>query len=254
VLAGLGTPEALAARYSDTASDDEPRRIADVDSVPLHGRVLGLPYELRLPTAGRIASRWWNPLDPRIFVSRVFGLGWDVNFGAVAVKLNLIRPDDEDEPFATVPGAVILSTLAVPALLTVVLAVLVVTAWPTLPAQLPSHWDIAGRPDQFWDRGLDVAFLLLMSIVPTFLAASVHMGRRPALSRVAASAFATLLTALAVSQFVQVLLYVRGDRSAWPTFAGLALGVLAPFVMLVTVSLVGRSAEQRRDLNRNIEK
>jgi hypothetical protein len=179
----------------------------------------------------------------------VFGLGWDINFGALAVRVHAIRPDDEDEPFASVPGAVIVSTLAVPLLLTAVLAVLVVAAWPTLPAQLPAHWNIVGRPDQFWSRGADVAFLLLMSIVPTFLALSVHMGRRPALSRVAASAFATLLTALAVSQFVQALLYVRGERSAWPTFAGLALGVLAPFVMFVIVSRVGRSAEQRRDLN-----
>ena len=249
VLAELGAPEALAARYSDAPSDDDAGRIADAESVPLHGRVLGMPYELRLPTASRIASRLWNPLDTRIFVPRVFGLGWDINFGAIAVKLNLIRPDDEDEPFASVPGAVILSTLAVPVLLTAVLAVLVVTAWPTLPAQLPSHWDLVGHPDQFWDRGADVAFLLLMSIVPTLFAAWSHMRARPALNRVAVSALATLLTTISVSQFVQVMFYVRGDRSAWPTFAGLAVGVLAPFLMLVTVSLVGRSAEQRRDLS-----
>jgi hypothetical protein len=34
-----------------------------------------------------------------------------------------------------------------------------------------------------------------------------------------------------------------------PTFVGLALALVLPFVMLVILSHVGRAAEQRRDLS-----
>jgi len=250
VLEGLGTPEALAARYSDAPDTGAGRGDADVaESIPLHGRVMGMPYELRVPTTGRIANRMWNPLDTRVFVPRVFGLGWDINFGALAVKLHLIKPDDEDEPFATAPAAVITATLAVPILATVVLMCLMVVAWPNLPSQLPSHWNVLGRPDQFWDRGTDVAFLLVMALIPTFWAIAAHMGGRPALNRVAVSGFATLLATISLSQFVQVLYFVNGDQGTLPTFVGLAAALLLPFVMFVMVSRAGRSAEQRRDLD-----
>jgi hypothetical protein len=44
-----------------------------------HGDVFGIPYDFRFPTAGRIRRAWWNPADPRLFVPRAFGVGWDVN-------------------------------------------------------------------------------------------------------------------------------------------------------------------------------
>jgi hypothetical protein len=250
VLAQLGTPEALAASYAESgATVDGAGGVSGSDSVPLHGRLMGMPYELRVPTAGRIANRLWNPLDSRVFVPRIFGLGWDINFGALAVKAHLIRPDDEDEPFAAAPAGVITATLVVPLLATVALAYLIVVAWPTLPAQLPSHWNVLGRPDQFWDRGSDIAFLLVMSLIPSFWAVASHMGGRPALNRVAVSAFATVLTTIALSQFVQVMFYVRGDQGTLPTFVGLAAAFILPFLMFVVVSRAGRRGEQRRDLS-----
>jgi uncharacterized membrane protein len=44
------------------------------------GRFLGIPYDWRRPTVARTRARLWNPAEPRLFVPRVFGLGWDVNF------------------------------------------------------------------------------------------------------------------------------------------------------------------------------
>jgi uncharacterized membrane protein len=44
------------------------------------GTVLGVPYDWRRPTVARAKSRLWNPDEPRFFVPRVFGLGWDINF------------------------------------------------------------------------------------------------------------------------------------------------------------------------------
>lgn len=254
MLADLGSPESLAAEYSDVSADDAPSRLSDVDSVRLHGRMLGMPYELRVPSSDRIASRWWDPLNPRIFVPRVFGLGWDINFGALAVKLHLVNPDDEDEPFATVPPRVISATLAVPTLMAAALVVIIASSWAGLPALLPAHWNIAGQADQFWNRGLALSFLAVMSLVPLLIAGSVHVRKRPALNRVAASAFATLFCTLALSQMLQTLQYVRGDRGSALTFVGLAAGLLLPFVMLVSVSRVGRAAEQRRDLGNTSKK
>ena len=44
-----------------------------------HGRVLGVPYDFRVPTPQRLLERLWNPDDERIIVPTVFGVGWTVN-------------------------------------------------------------------------------------------------------------------------------------------------------------------------------
>lgn len=45
----------------------------------LYGRVLGVPYDFRLPTWNKLKSHYWNPEDERIFIPRAFGVGWDIN-------------------------------------------------------------------------------------------------------------------------------------------------------------------------------
>jgi hypothetical protein len=47
---------------------------------PKTGTFLGMPYDWRKPTVARAKQRLWNPDEPRLFVPRVFGMGWDVNF------------------------------------------------------------------------------------------------------------------------------------------------------------------------------
>ena len=44
------------------------------------GTILGMPYDWRRPTIARAKSRLWNPSEPSLFVPRVFGIGWDINF------------------------------------------------------------------------------------------------------------------------------------------------------------------------------
>ena len=44
------------------------------------GRVLGIPYDFRIPTIDRAIDRWWNPDDHHVLVPQVFGVGWTVNF------------------------------------------------------------------------------------------------------------------------------------------------------------------------------
>src|SRR4051812_25446905 len=45
------------------------------------GKLLGVvPYSLQRPTLARAKARVWAPDGP-LFVPKVFGIGWDLNFG-----------------------------------------------------------------------------------------------------------------------------------------------------------------------------
>jgi hypothetical protein len=48
------------------------------------GRVAGVPYSFRLDEWPEVANEYWNPESDRIITPRVIGLGWGVNFAALA--------------------------------------------------------------------------------------------------------------------------------------------------------------------------
>jgi hypothetical protein len=50
------------------------------------GKVAGVPYNFRLPEWGDIAREYWNPESDQILAPNVIGLGWGVNFAALASK------------------------------------------------------------------------------------------------------------------------------------------------------------------------
>jgi len=53
-----------------------------------HGKVADLvPYDFRKPTKDRIRETYWNPDGP-ILPSKVWGVGWALNFGAVKKLLS----------------------------------------------------------------------------------------------------------------------------------------------------------------------
>lgn len=249
VLAELGTPEELAALYTDDEIEPAGLDIPEAERPTLlAGRILGVPYDVRMPDTTRAASRWWNPLDQRVLVPRMFGVGWDVNFGAVAVKLGLVRPDDEDEPFAAVPSRAVTASMLVPAGLLAALFVAVAMFGPSMPAQIPSHFDVIGRADQFADRAVVTGWLVAISAACFLIAVWIHVRRRAALNKVAGTAFATFACTLALSQYLQAVYFVKGGEGTGPTFIGLAAAFIAPFAVLVILSRMGRAAEMRRDL------
>ena len=43
------------------------------------GRLMGVPYDFRVPTLARLKQRAWNPDDRRLITPQVFGVGWGVN-------------------------------------------------------------------------------------------------------------------------------------------------------------------------------
>lgn len=62
-----------------------------------HGTVAGfVPYEFRIPTFGRIKDTYWNP-GGTFLGSKVFGVGWAPNFGAVAALFGVGYDEAEAE-------------------------------------------------------------------------------------------------------------------------------------------------------------
>lgn len=245
--AALGSPSSYA---SAVLSGDPARgRAGDIAS----GELVGVPYDLRLPTAERAASRWWDPENPRIFVPRVFGLGWDLNFGAIAVKTGLVRPDDEDVPFAGVGRSVFLKALGVPAALAAAAIVFALAVQSSLPATVPIHWAIDGAPDMFWSKGSALLMALVVMVVPTVLAGSMIVRGRSNAQQAVTIAAATLFGVLGLTQYWQSALWGLGViTQPWVNvaiiLAMLVVAIALPFAELVAFSRIGRSAEWRRDL------
>jgi len=43
-----------------------------------HGRILGVPYDFRLPTLDRVKATFWNP-HAGLLTPHAFGVGWSLN-------------------------------------------------------------------------------------------------------------------------------------------------------------------------------
>lgn len=247
VLAELGSPEELAHAFAEAApggaAGTGPER-----SGSGAGRLLGVPYDVRALSSDRVATRVWDPTNPKILVPKALGVGWTINFGALAVRAHLIRPDDEDAPFAAVPERAVTATLAAPVAAVVVLAAVVAATWSSLPARVPTHWGAAGHADGYGSRGGAILALVALGVVPVLLAAVVHLRRRSRFNRVAASAASLGFAALSVMILVQTAFTVDGGDGVWPTWIGIGCFFGLPFLLLVGASRLGRAAEQRRDL------
>ena len=55
-----------------------------------HGRVLGVPYDFRLPTVDRLRARLWNSDDERVIVPQVVGIGWTINLYQLRRRVQLL--------------------------------------------------------------------------------------------------------------------------------------------------------------------
>ncbi|MFL0578617.1 hypothetical protein [Dietzia sp. 179-F 9C3 NHS] len=159
-----------------------------------------------------------------MFVPRVYGLGWDVNLGAVAVRLGLLRPDDlDDTQFADIRPAEHVRARAGLAAATVATAGLVVVGLRR-GAALPAHWGPTGRPDR-WARPLPALAPALVTAgtavaLPVTLDAAAAGPRVRVGGTVVGTALATLAAGLAA------LTVYGGDRRVGPLVAPVAAGAL----------------------------
>jgi len=211
-------------------------------------RLLGEGTRLKGMDA-RIAGTWWNPSDPRLFLPRAVGLGWDLNFGALAVRLGLIEPDSEAVPFASTPDAAFRVAAGLPIALAGATVLHYLVRGRNLPARLPAHWDAAGAPDRWTTKRRAAVADLTVTVLPAAVAGWAAGSSRPGPSRAGAIAGSTALAS--VGAVVTVWRSLGEGRRPWMG-AGM-LGVLTGSVGAVLLGLAraGRTAEIRRDLERD---
>ncbi len=246
-LADRLDPDATAADVAELARtlDDQSR-----DHGEGHSWLGRLPLDFSAPSAEKVARTWWNPRDPRLFVPRVFGLGWSLNFGSAAVKLGLIEPDAEDEPFENTPAAATRAALAVPVVLTAAVGAHYLFRWRELPGRLPSQLGATGRVAGWTTKSaaatVDVAVAAFPTLWAGLLAAKRTTGARAAGSLAAATAAASIATGLALWRTA------AADGRPRP-LAGpgmLVVSWVPSGVLLFVLARLGRNAEVRRDLGR----
>ncbi|MFV0452104.1 MAG: hypothetical protein ACK5LS_07650, partial [Propioniciclava sp.] len=129
------------------------RGSGEADRDPRVGTFAGVPYDWRPPTAERLRRRLWDPTNEKLAVPRVFGAGWDLNLGALAVRLGLIEPDAEDVPFDRTPEGAFALAAVLPVSLAGAVVLHYLVRGRSLPDLLPNHWGWRGAPDGWVRRG-----------------------------------------------------------------------------------------------------
>ncbi|WP_232548782.1 DUF1648 domain-containing protein [Propioniciclava soli] len=210
------------------------------------GTFAGIPYDVRPPTVDRLKRAWWNPASDRLWSPRVFGAGWDLNAGALAVRLGLIEPDAEDEPFTHTPDAALTAGAAVPLALAASVVAHYAVRGRSLPAELPAHWNLCGTPDRWTPKRRAATTDLALAVTAAGAAVAGVAGRRPRPMR--AGTLAATSGAAALAAGLTVARSLRGGWWIGPGLAALVLG--APAAVLVGLARAGRAGEQRRDLGR----
>jgi len=250
VLSELGSPEAYAtamrdaARGSTTADDDD-------QTLP-QGKILGMPYDLRGANTERIMRRLWNPADPRVFMPRMFGVGWTINFGALAVKLGAGRPDDfGDEAFAHAPEWSVRAALGMPVVFAASILALVAVTWRTLPLMVPTHWGPSGVPDGWSSKPIALGLLLTVGVIPVvvgmFLAVRAEGSVR---KRLAIAAVLTAVTTLALGITIVTVHDASGVSSSGNLIiAAIGVMLLLSFLVFYIPARLGVAAEWRQSLD-----
>jgi hypothetical protein len=56
-----------------------------------NGKLLGIPFEPRRPTAARFTYTYWSAQNPKLFPPKVTGIGWGINFYWVIHPLRWLK-------------------------------------------------------------------------------------------------------------------------------------------------------------------
>lgn len=210
------------------------------------GSFLGTPYDFRIPTARRIKEALWNPASDHLFVPRAFGAGWDLNFGALAVRLGLIEPDAEDEPFASTPQWAFVAAAAIPVALAGAVIAHYAVRGPDLPERLTSHWNWRGEPDRWVDRRVAATSNIAVGLLASATALGATVPPASNATRAGMLALATGTSAL------NAVITVDRDRPAGTRRPMVPLGLGAVLAAvggtLLGLAWTGRAAERRSDL------
>ncbi|MGW0786213.1 DUF5808 domain-containing protein [Streptomyces sp. NPDC002913] len=224
-VTALGEPSQYAADILDALADDLPEGSGS-------RRVFGIPVETRGPVSAEVRSRVWDPTNPRLFVPRLFGIGWTVNLGAVAVRAGLIRPDDTDaDVLRSIPERDLSAARGVPLVLAGSTAAALALLWSSLPSSVASGFGMAGRP-----RG-EAPKWTLIGVVALGAAPALWAQRKnvPVEDRLVRTASATSLSVLSASVVAATVAQARRPRGRWGLLIGAALPVAVAGSLAVVV-------------------
>jgi hypothetical protein len=240
VLAEFGTSSEYATAVREALDEGSEFRM------PVTGRILGMPYEWRMPTTARVRSRWWDTSNSKVLVPKIFGVGWTINFGGLAVKLGLLHADDGDEPFESVPDSFMWTALAVPTVLVMAFVGIWFVKHGVASAQVPTHWGPSGAADGWSSKNSVLAITFAALVIPYLWAVWGYVSRDSKFSRVIICAFAASIEILGLTIYSLSILEVVTSNPV-VLGSGLVLPILViPFAMLVGFARIG----MRQDMNR----
>lgn len=213
----LGEPADYAADLLDAIADDS----SDAAS---GRRVLGIPVETRGPFSAEVRARVWDPTDPRLLVPRLFGVGWSLNLGAVAVRAGLLRPDDVDaDVLDSIPDRDLRAARSVPLVIAGTTAAALGLVWRSLPSTVAAGAGITGGP-----RGEAPRWTLLgtaaLGLVPALWAQREDVPVEDRLVRVAS---ATSLAVISAGTVASTVAHARHPAGRWGLLTLAALPVAA---------------------------
>ncbi len=200
----------------------------------------------------RAAHTWWAPANPRLFLPRALGIGWDLNFGAVAVKLGLIEPDAENVPFESTPD----SAFRLAAVLPVACAAATIAHYGvrgrSLPEELPSNWGLTGNVTRKTSKRVAAWADLGLTVLPAGLACWAASHRdTPGPERAGLVATGTMLATVGAATTVLRSLPNPEKKRWWIGPALLKAAFVPVGATLLGLALAGRAAEIERDLATN---
>ncbi|GIG27221.1 hypothetical protein Cde04nite_34650 [Cellulomonas denverensis] len=227
--AGLDPVQALgeAADYARTL------REALVDEAPpqdARWRVLGLPVEVRGPVSADVRARTWDPANPHLVVPRLFGLGWTLNYGAIAVRAGLLRPDDAGpDVLGAIPAPELRAAQSVPLVVTGLAAGALAVAWRRLPSTVATGFGPTGRVRGRGPRWTVLATLALGAVPAVW---AQRGGARQ--DRLVRTANATALAVLSAGVTGATIAEARHPQGR----AGLLVGAALPVAAAGAVAVV----------------
>ena len=185
----------------------------------------------------------WDPANERLFTPRTFGIGWDVNFGAVGVKLGLVDPDADADAFASTPETAFRWAAALPVAAAAAVVLHYAVRGRSLPAELPSHWGLLGRADRWSPKGRAATGDILGSVAAAAVAGVAAMRAGDGSSRASVLATTSLMATTAA---ILTVWRSASDQPRW--WAGPALAVAsttAAGATLIGLAAAGQQAGRR---------
>ena len=208
-------------------------------------RLLGIPVGLPWKHSEDLPLRYFEPENPSLFVSRTVGMGWDLNLGAVAVKLGLIRPDDSLPDMEEFIPAGWRRALRTGALLGLG-ATAGVCGLVARHSRVVSKWSLSGVPTRYASGKTMAGLLLGVAAAPLVLShvpdgiALLHGEKpspAPASADVATSAQALGVQTLTVLGGIATLVETkhRGKKQPLVVLAAVAAPLVSGGVVVATI-------------------